>query len=105
MVVGREGRRLDDERVEPADILLDFGPEDADGPADEELAGTVDLALEADAAPGSVLRGAQVIRSYLRHAPLGPGVYRMISAEGEVLYVGKAKSVKKRISSYARGTG
>jgi excinuclease ABC subunit C len=90
---------------EPDALPTDFGPDDAEEPADEELAGTVDLALEADAAPGSVIRGAQVIRSYLRHAPLGPGVYRMISAEGEVLYVGKAKSVKKRISSYARGTG
>jgi excinuclease ABC subunit C len=79
------------------------GPDSAD--ADEELAGPLDLAAEGEALPASLQRGADVIKSYLRDAPTGPGVYRMISAEGEVLYVGKAKSVKKRIASYARGSG
>ena len=32
--------------------------------------------------------------------PSGPGVYRMIGSEGEVLYVGKARSIKKRIAAY-----
>ena len=72
---------------------------------DEELAGPLDLAAEGEAVPASIQRGADVIKSYLRDAPTGPGVYRMISVEGEVLYVGKAKSVKKRIASYARGHG
>ena len=45
-------------------------------------------------------RGAEAIREFWRHAPLGPGVYRMIGSEGEVLYVGKARSIKKRIAAY-----
>ena len=66
-----------------------------------------DLALgpEDDAAPASVKAGAAVIRSYWRHAPKGPGVYRMIGADDAVLYVGKAKSVRRRIASYMRPSG
>ncbi len=60
---------------------------------------------EDDAAPASVKAGASAIRGYWRHAPKGPGVYRMIGADGEVLYVGKAKSVRKRIASYMRPSG
>ena len=60
---------------------------------------------EDDAAPASVKAGAAVIRSFWRHAPKGPGVYRMIGADDAVLYVGKAKSVRKRIASYIRLSG
>ena len=79
---------------------------------DDEAAGdaeTLDLPgldlSDDEAAPASVRQGAAVIRSFWRHAPLGPGVYRMIAADGEVLYVGKAKSVRRRIASYARALG
>ena len=46
--------------------------------------------------------GEDVIARYARHAPAAPGVYRMIDARGEVLYVGKAKNIKKRIIAYRR---
>ncbi|MGO9132629.1 MAG: excinuclease ABC subunit UvrC [Methylovirgula sp.] len=58
-----------------------------------------------DTAPASFARGVAAIKAHCKHAPIGPGVYRMTGADGEVLYVGKAKSVRKRVASYLRPTG
>ena len=44
-------------------------------------------------------------KAFLAIAPDNPGIYRMLGAEGRVLYVGKAKSLKKRIASYFRPQG
>lgn len=46
------------------------------------------------------LKGVEVIRLALKTMPLSPGVYRMIGGKGEVLYVGKALALKKRVTSY-----
>ncbi len=53
-------------------------------------------------APDSPLRGVDVIKDELKRLPARPGVYRMIGADGEILYVGKARSLKARVTSYAR---
>src|SRR5215470_5694881 len=59
-----------------------------------------------DVPPGDGIgAGRNVIMEFAKHAPQGPGVYRMIGTGGEVLYVGKAKNIRKRILSYARPTG
>src|SRR2546423_1932454 len=74
--------------------------EDEDEPALPELEPETDLA-----AAGPLAAGRAVILNYAKLAPSSPGVYRMIDANGEVLYVGKAKSIRKRIIAYARPTG
>jgi excinuclease ABC subunit C len=53
-------------------------------------------------AEGPLAVGHAAINRAVRHAPTSPGVYRMLNAASDVLYVGKAKNVAKRLASYAR---
>jgi excinuclease ABC subunit C len=89
--------------------------EETDTDEDEQEA--VDAPLPADVAnvagmewnesPGVTpgLKGAEVIQAFVRHLPNQPGVYRMMNEAGDVLYVGKARSLKKRVTNYAQGRG
>ena len=49
------------------------------------------------------LSGAELIGEFVKKLPNSPGVYRMMNADGDVLYVGKARSLKKRVGNYAQG--
>lgn len=53
-------------------------------------------------APTPPPSGHEVIRSFVRTLPAAPGVYRMLDANGEVMYVGKARNLKARVTNYTR---
>lgn len=46
--------------------------------------------------------GIEIIRDFVKPLPNAPGVYRMMNAAGDVLYVGKARSLKKRVTTYTQ---
>jgi excinuclease ABC subunit C len=96
-----------DGNAEDTDVMLDD-----DGPLAEENSEPIrdvaalinaiewDSSVESDGTSG-----ADVIGELVKRLPNKPGVYRMFNGDGDVLYVGKARNLKKRVSNYARGQG
>lgn len=82
--------------------LEEEAAEEIVAPAGPDVAFTaIDWTPHAGDADGMV--GAEVIQTLVKRLPNAPGVYRMMNAAGDVLYVGKARSLKKRVTNYAQG--
>src|SRR5262245_66251689 len=60
--------------------------------------------LELKPSEGSLADGMRIIGEFVHTLPRKPGVYRMIAADGEVLYVGKARSLRSRVAAYSQPT-
>jgi len=79
--------------------------EEAALPEADEAAPAGPDARGANEDDSSLAAGRDAIVRFAEHAPAQPGVYRMIDARGDVLYVGKAKNVRNRVRAYARPGG
>jgi excinuclease ABC subunit C len=80
-VQAAEAIEQDEEQSLPEPDALDAAPDDA------------------GAVAGALAEGRDAILRYTKFAPSRPGVYRMIDGRGDVLYVGKAKNIKKRVTA------
>jgi len=99
-------------QAEPAgtmpDTIPDTVPDDTPGPDADSVrdgvpGGAANGIPEREASGAATARtGPDVIKSYVTRLKDRPGVYRMLGVGGDVLYVGKARSLKKRVASYAK---
>jgi excinuclease ABC subunit C len=86
--------------IEPEIVIVEEDEESSLPETEENDAAAADGQVE-----DSLAAGRTAILRYAKLAPSQPGVYRMIDARGDVLYVGKAKNVRNRVRAYARPAG
>ncbi|MDE5457329.1 excinuclease ABC subunit UvrC [Bradyrhizobium sp. CSA112] len=101
----RKARRGSQPDLPPQDLTAAADVDPATSAAEEDDEARLPEAPEEPAeaiAEGPLAVGHAAIENAVRLAPTSPGVYRMLNTASDVLYVGKAKNVRKRLASYAR---
>src|SRR5690348_11598720 len=102
---GKDGNRRGGQADLPPEELAAPDIDPATSAAEEDEEGRLPEHGEDSVEPvgeGPLAVGHAAIENAVKLAPTSPGVYRMLNAANDVLYVGKAKNVRKRLSSYAR---
>ncbi len=100
MLIPMEKKRLD---IDPETDLSIETEENAENQAPIDL--PIENLSDDKPADADVAIGIAAIQKFQKLAPATPGVYRMVDGKGTVLYVGKAKSIAKRVASYTRDYG